>query len=285
MANLHHQNRIYKFWRIAGIVFLLIIVLFPVYWLVLTSLKYPVDVHTPNPSFFPDKLRFENYLDIWKTVPLGRYFKNSLIIALFSMVFATLVATFAGYALSKFRFRGRKTIGMTFLVTQMFPGILFLLPYYLIFILIKNQTGIALIGTYPGLIITYTAFVTPFTIWVMRGYFDTIPMELEEAALIDGCGFFSAFWKVILPTAVPGIITVAMLSFMKSWNEVLFATVLTNKETRTLALGLYEFQQQFTTSWNLVMAAGVVIALPVIIFFTFLQKHLVSGFTSGAVKG
>lgn len=283
--NYKAKRNFHKFLRILGICFLLFVVLFPVYWLVITSLKFPEDVHTPNPTLFPDRLRFQNYVDIWKTVPLAKYFKNSLIIAFSSMFFATLVATFAGYALSKFRFKGRKTIGMTFLVTQMFPGILFLLPYYLIFILIKNSTGLSLIGTYPGLIITYTAFVTPFTIWVMRGYFDTIPIELEEAALIDGCNFFQAFIRIILPAAVPGIITVAMLSFMKSWNEVLFATVLTNSDTRTLALGLYEFQQEFTTSWNLVMAAGVVIAIPVLIFFTFLQKYLVSGFTSGAVKG
>ena len=279
------KRHFYTLLRILGIVFLLLIVLFPVYWLVITSVKFPTDVHTPDPKLIPDRIRLENYLDIWKTVPLGRYFKNSTIISFSSMFFATLVAVFAGYALSKFRFKGRKTIGMTFLVTQMFPGILFLLPYYLIFILIKNSLGITLVGTYPGLIITYTAFVTPFTIWVMRGYFDTIPMELEEAALMDGCTFFQAFVKVILPTAIPGIITIAMLSFMKSWNEVLFATVLTDSDTRTLALGIYEFQQEFNTSWNLVMAAGVVIAAPVMIFFTFLQKYLVSGFTSGAVKG
>ncbi|MFP4461651.1 MAG: carbohydrate ABC transporter permease [Thermotogota bacterium] len=279
------KRNLYAFFRILGICFLLLIVLFPVYWLVITSVKFPTDVHTPDPKIFPDRIRLENYLDIWKTVPLGRYFKNSTIIAFSSMFFATLVAVFAGYALSKFRFRGRKAIGMTFLATQMFPGILFLLPYYLIFILIKNSLGITLVGTYPGLIVTYTAFVTPFTIWVMRGYFDTIPTELEEAALIDGCTFFQAFVKVILPTAIPGIITIAMLSFMKSWNEVLFATVLTDSDTRTLALGIYEFQQEFKTSWNLVMAAGVVIAAPVMVFFTFLQKYLVSGFTSGAVKG
>ncbi len=279
------KKHFYILLRILGISILLLIVLFPVYWLLITSLKFPADVHSPNPKLIPDRLRLENYIDIWKTVPLGKYFKNSLIISFSSMFFATLVAVFAGYALSKFRFKGRKTIGMTFLVTQMFPGILFLLPYYLIFILIRNSLGITLVGTYPGLIVTYTAFVTPFTIWVMRGYFDTIPMELEEAALIDGCTFFQAFIKIILPTAIPGIITIAMLSFMKSWNEVLFATVLTDGNTRTLALGIYEFQQEFKTSWNLVMAAGVVIAAPVMVFFTFLQKYLVSGFTSGAVKG
>ncbi|MDK2953987.1 MAG: multiple sugar transport system permease protein [Kosmotoga sp.] len=271
--------------RIAGIVFLLLFVLFPLYWLVISSLKYSEDIYTVHPSLFPNRIRLSNYVDIWKTIPMAKYYKNSLIVSVSSMILATIVATFAGYALSKFKFPGRKTVGVTFLVTQMFPGILFLLPYYLIFIFIKNTLGIPLIGTYPGLIITYTAFVGPFAIWVMRGYFDTVPSALREAALIDGCGNFRAFTKIILPAAKPGIATVAILSFMKSWNEVLFATVLTNNGTRTLPLGLYEFQQEFMTSWNLVMAAGIVISIPVLIFFIFLQKYFVSGFTSGAVKG
>ena len=269
---------------ILGIMLLLSFVLFPLYWLVITSLKYETDVQTMHPKIFPDRIRLENYIDIWKVIPMAKYFKNSVIVSIITMIFATTIATLAGYALSKYRFRGRKVIGISFLITQMFPGIMFLLPYYLIFILIKNKLGIPLIGTYWGLIITYTAFVIPFSIWIMRGYFDTIPTELEEAALIDGCSLMGAFIRVILPTAKPGIVTVAILSFMKAWNEVLFATVLTNNETRTLPLGLYEFQQEFITSWNLVMAAGVVMSIPVMIFFTILQKHLVSGLTSGAVK-
>jgi len=262
--------------KITGIVFLLLFVLFPLYWLLISSLKYSEDIYTMHPSLFPSRIRLSNYVDIWKTVPMAKYYKNSLIVSVSSMILATIVATFAGYALSKFKFPGRKTVGVTFLVTQMFPGILFLLPYYLIFIFIKNTLGIPLIGTYPGLIITYTAFVGPFAIWVMRGYFDTVPSELREAALIDGCGNFRAFTKIILPAAKPGIATVAILSFMKSWND---------NDTRTLPLGLYEFQQEFMTSWNLVMAAGVVISIPVLIFFIFLQRYFVSGFTSGAVKG
>jgi len=274
-----------KTFKVVGIVFLLLFVLFPLYWLVVSSLKYPEDIYTMHPSLFPSRVRFLNYLDIWKAIPMAKYYKNSLIVSLLSMALATVVAVFAGYGLSKFRFPGRKTIGITFLITQMFPGILFLLPYYLIFILIKNKLGIPLIGTYPGLVITYTAFVAPFAIWIMRGYFDTIPSELREVALTDGCDNFKAFTKIILPAAKPGIATVAILSFMKSWNEVLFATVLTNSNTRTLPLGLYEFQQEFMTSWNLVMAAGIVISIPVLIFFIFLQRYFVSGFTSGAVKG
>jgi len=273
-----------KILMILGIMLLLSFVLFPLYWLVITSLKYETDVQTMHPKIFPDRIRLENYIDIWKVIPMAKYFKNSVIVSIITMIFATTIATLAGYALSKYRFRGRKVIGISFLITQMFPGIMFLLPYYLIFILIKNKLGIPLIGTYWGLIITYTAFVIPFSIWIMRGYFDTIPTELEEAALIDGCSLMGAFIRVILPTAKPGIVTVAILSFMKAWNEVLFATVLTNSETRTLPLGLYEFQQEFITSWNLVMAAGVVMSIPVMIFFTILQKHLVSGLTSGAVK-
>jgi len=269
---------------ILGIIFLLAFVLFPFYWMVITSLKYETDVQTLHPSLLPSKIRWGNYLDIWEIVPMGKYFKNSVIVSSVTMVFATVIATLAGYALSKFRFPGRRVLGTSFLITQMFPGIMFLLPYYLIFILIKDKLGIPFVGTYWGLIITYTAFVIPFAIWVMRGYFDTIPSELEEAALIDGCGLMGAFLKVIVPTARPGIVTVAILSFMKAWNEVLFATVLTNRDTRTLPLGLYEFQQEYITSWNLVMAAGVTMSIPVMIFFTILQKHLVSGLTSGALK-
>lgn len=262
---------------------LLAFVLTPVYVMLSSSLKNLQDVQGSF-KWIPKGLTFRPYLDIWKTVPLAHYFMNSLIVSVSATVFSVVVAIFAAYGVSRYRFAGRKVFTVTVLSTQMFPGILFLLPLYLIFVNIGNSTGITLNGSRLGLIITYLTFSLPFSIWMLVGYFDSIPRDLDEAAKVDGCGPFGALFRVVVPAAIPGIVAVSVYAFMTAWGEVLFASVMTNSSTRTLAVGLREYATQNDVYWNQVMAAALVVSVPVVAGFLLLQRYLVAGLTAGAVK-
>jgi len=258
-------------------------VLLPVYVMVSSSLKPLQDV-SGEFRWLPSGLTLRPYIDIWSTVPLGKYFVNSLVVAGAATVCSVVIAVFAAYAVSRYEFRGKRVFSVTVLSTQMFPGILFLLPLFLIYVNIGNTTGIALFGSRGGLILTYLTFSLPFSIWMLTGYFDAIPRELDEAAKVDGCGPVGALIRVIVPAASPGIIAVAVYSFMTAWGEVLFASVMTNDTTRTLAVGLQGYATQNDVYWNQVMAASLVVSVPVVIGFLLLQRYLVTGLTAGAVK-
>ncbi|MEO3762253.1 carbohydrate ABC transporter permease [Streptomyces sp. B8F3] len=255
----------------------------PVYVMLSSSLK-PLEDVTGAFRWIPSGLTIRPYLDIWDTVPLARYFLNSLIVAGAATACSVVIAVFAAYAVSRYRFRGKRIFTVTVLSTQMFPGILFLLPLFLIFVNIGNTTGIALYGSRGGLILTYMTFTLPFSIWMLVGYLDSIPRDLDEAALVDGCGPLKALFRVVVPAAVPGIVAVAIYSFMTAWGEVLFASVMTNDVTRTLSVGLQGYATQTEVYWNQVMAASLVVSLPVVAGFLLLQRYLVAGLTAGAVK-
>jgi multiple sugar transport system permease protein len=255
----------------------------PIYVMLSSSLK-PLTEVTSSFSWIPSPLTFSPYIDMWTTVPLATYFKNSLIVCTSAALLSVIVATFAAYAVSRYRFRGRRVFTVVVLSTQMFPGILFLLPLFLIYVSIGNATGIALYGSLTGLVITYLTFTLPFSIWMLAGYFDSIPRGLDEAARVDGAGPLRALFRVIIPAAFPGIVTVAIYAFMTAWGEVLFASVMTNDATRTLAVGLRDYSTQNDVYWNQVMAASLVVSIPVVAAFLLLQRYLVSGLTAGAVK-
>lgn len=255
----------------------------PIYVMVSSSLKPLQDV-TTSFSWIPAPITIRPYIDMWHTVPLARYFENSLIVCTSAAALSVLIAIFAAYAVSRYRFRGRRIFTVVVLSTQMFPGILFLLPLFLIFVSIGNATGIALYGSRAGLVITYLTFSLPFSIWLLAGYFDSIPRGLDEAALVDGAGPLRALFRVIIPVAMPGIITVAIYAFMTAWGEVLFASVMTNDTTRTLAVGLRDYSTQNDVYWNQIMAASLVVSIPVVVAFLLVQRFLVSGLTAGAVK-
>lgn len=255
----------------------------PLYVMLSSSLKPLQDV-TDSFHWIPTELTVRPYLDIWETVPLGRYFVNSLIVAGGATVCSVLVATFAAYAVSRYRFRGKRVFTVTVLSTQMFPGILFLLPLFLLFVNIGNATGIALYGSRGALILTYMTFTLPLSIWMLAGYFDSIPRDLDEAALVDGCGALGALFRVLVPAATPGIVAVAVYSFMTAWGEVLFASVMTNDVTRTLSIGLQGYSTQTEVYWNQVMAASLVVSVPLVAGFLLLQRYLVAGLTAGSVK-
>ncbi|MFJ7056092.1 carbohydrate ABC transporter permease [Streptomyces albidoflavus] len=262
---------------------LTVFVLVPIYVMISSSLKPLQDV-SGEFRWIPSGLTVRPYFDIWETVPLAKYFVNSLIVAGAATVFSVIVAVFAAYGVSRYRFRGKRVFTVTVLSTQMFPGILFLLPLFLIYVNIGNATGIALFGSRGGLILTYLTFSLPFSIWMLIGYFESVPRELDEAATVDGCGPLGALFRVVVPAATPGIVAVGVYSFMTAWGEVLFASVMTNDTTRTLSIGLQSYATQNDVYWNQVMAASLVVSVPVVAGFLLLQRYLVAGLTAGSVK-
>jgi multiple sugar transport system permease protein len=255
----------------------------PLYVMITSALKPLGDVQN-NFTWWPTHFTIQPFIDIWSTVPLGQYFVNSLIVSGISTLLSVLIAIFASYAVSRYRFKGRGVFTTTVLSTQMFPGVLFLLPLYLIFININQTFGIQLAGTRTGLIITYLTFSLPFAIWMLAGYLDNIPKELDEAARVDGSSAMGVLFRVILPVARPGLIAVAIYCFMTSWGEVLFASVLTTQDSRTLAVGLGGYSTETNVYWNQIMAASLVVSIPVVVGFLLLQRNFVAGLTAGSVK-
>ncbi len=205
---------------------------------------------------------------MWQTIPLLTYLDNSLIVcSVAPRASSVIVALLAAYAVSRYRFRGRQVFTITILSTQMFPGILFLLPLFVIFVNIGNATGINLYGSRTGLIITYMTFSLPFAIWMLAGYLDTMPRELDEAATGGRQRAARGVFRVVIPAAIPGIVAVAIYAFMTAWSEMLFASVLTNDSTRTLAVGLQGYSTQNQVYWNQIMAASLTVSVPMVVGF------------------
>jgi multiple sugar transport system permease protein len=278
------EDRTFKIVRVAGLAFFTLITLFPLYTVVISSIKPLADVRSTF-HWVPSRITFAPYADIWSTIPLARYFMNSLLISLGATAISVFVAILAAYAISRYRFSGRGVFSLIVLSTQMFPGILFLLPLFVIYVNLERALGIQLYGSYAGLIITYLTFALPFSIWMLVGYFDSIPRELEQAAMVDGTTALGALFRVLVPVSMPGIVAVAIFAFMTAWGEVLFASVLTDDATRTLAVGLRNYATQSNVYWNQLMAAAIVVSIPVVAGFLALQRYLVQGIAAGGVKG
>lgn len=259
---------------------LLAFILFPIFWMVVSSLKTNEEIVT-SVTILPHTWRFQNYVDLWDQVNFGLYFRNSLIVCSITTVIVTIFATFAGYALARFRFPGADTFGMAVLATQLIPGILFLLPLYQIFVQVKRHLGVPLIASNLGAILLYIGFYLPLSLWILRGFFANIPKDLEEAALVDGCTQFGAFWRISLPLAAPGIVATAIYVFLTAWDELLFAWVL---NVKTIPVGIRLYVGQYVNRFDLMMAASVVVTIPVLIMFFLMQKQMISGLTAGAVK-
>ncbi len=279
------RSRLSRFTTWVVITFYLVLISFPIFWLISGSLKTTLELTGTVPHLIPKKVHFENYIYIWKNIPLARYFKNSLIIATSATFLSVFISLIGAYGFSRFEFPGRKFFGNSLLFTQLFPSITFLIPYYTMFIVFYKITGIRLIGSYTGIIFTMMVFALPVDVWLMKGYIDGIPKELEEAALIDGCNYFQAFFKIVFPLIIPSVAAVFIISFMQAWNEVLMASVLTDSRTRTLAIGILEYKTKYFSNWSYIFAAGVTISIPVFVLFTFLQRYIIRGLTKGALKG
>lgn len=264
--------------------FAVVITVLPIFWMIINSLQTSNDITLGIVRF--DKLNWVNYQNMWINVKFWVYFRNSLIICGLTTVFAGFFSTLAGYAMARFRFKGADAYGFATTATQMIPAMMFLLPIYMMFLWIKETIGIPMVNTFWGMIIVYTAFYTPMSIWIMRGFFATIPKEMEEAALIDGCSPFMAFRKVVLPLAAPGLIATGVYIFLTAWDELLFAWALTiDTASATVPVGIRLYVGQYQNRYDLLMAAATISTIPVLITFFASQKYFISGMTAGSVKG
>jgi multiple sugar transport system permease protein len=261
----------------------LALMLAPVAWLVVCALQ--TDGQLSNGRMNVLDPTFGAFKDMWGTVDFGRFFVNSMIIVTCSALLATAFASSAGYALSRFTFRGSRTFSVTVIATQLIPGSMFLLPVFLGFIWLKQNTPIHLFDTHLGMILVYTAFFTPVAIFFMRSFFLAIPRDLEDAAMVDGCTPFMAFVRIILPAAAPGLVATFVYAFLFAWDELLFVASLTQHNAETIPIGIRNFIGNYQERTAQLMAAGVVSTIPVLIAFFATQRWLVKGLTAGAVKG
>ena len=261
----------------------LAVMLAPVAWLLISSLQDDGELATGAYDLLHPTLNA--FRDMWQTVDFSKYFVNSLIICTAAALAATAFASSAGYALARFRFRGAKPFGVAVIGTQLIPGSMFLLPVFMGFIWLKQNTPIQLFDTQIGMVLVYTAFFTPVAIYFMRSFFAAIPRDLEEAAMVDGCSAFGAFWRIVLPAAAPGLVATFVYAFLFAWDELLFAASLTQHDAETIPIGIRNFIGNYSQEYAQLMAAGVVSTIPVLLAFFLTQRWLVRGLTAGAVKG
>ncbi len=264
----------------AILVLFTVVALYPVLQVVTISLRPADRLLSTSLEIIPPNATLENYISLFRDRPFLQWLRNSIFVSLVVTITGVVLAAMTGYAFSRFNFLGKKFGLLSLLTTQMFPATMLLLPLYIM--LIK----LGLINTYFGVIIIYTATALPFTIWTMKGYYDTIPITLEEAARIDGCNQFQAFYMVILPLAAPALVITALFSFMTAWAEYLVAAqILQDSNLWTLPLGLKSFESNMSTEWGLYGASSIIVTIPVVVLFLALSKYLVSGLTLGSVKG
>jgi N,N'-diacetylchitobiose transport system permease protein len=258
-----------------------LVALFPVYWMVITSFKRGIDIQSPSPSFVPVPGTLQNYRRVFERDFFWTALRNSLIVTTITVALALTIAFLAAVAIARFRFRGRTAFLVTILLVQMIPA------EALVISLFRVLDGWRLVNTAIGLSLTYLVFVLPFTVWTLRGFIAGVPIELEEAARVDGASRLGAFRRVTLPLVAPGFVATGVFAVILAWNEFIFALVIMNKpEHQTLPVWLQAFNEGARgTDWGGVMAGSTVMAVPVIIFFLLVQRRISSGLTAGAVKG
>jgi len=263
-------------WTVIIVAFLL----FPFFVMISTMLKPGTEVYVSPPYWIPKKVAWSNFIKLWTQHPFGKYFLNSFIIAAGTTLLTTILCVPAAYAVSRFRFYGQKLILYLYLVVQMFS------PIIVVIALFKIIARMQLLDTYLGLILVNTVFTLAFVTWMLSGYFKTIPVDIEEAALIDGCSRIQTIIKIMIPISAPGLVTTIIYSFIASWNEFMFALTLVQSIQKTpLTLGLYNFVGRYTTQWELLTAAAFLAVIPIIVLFLLIEKQLVAGIVGGAVKG
>lgn len=230
---------------------------------------------------WPKALSLANFTDVWTQEPFGRWLLNSAIVAGATTLAGVFLACTAAYAFSRFRFPGRRTGMMMFLVSQMFPGTLMMVPLFIIIV-----KWLHLGNTYAGLVLVYAVTAIPFCVWMLKGYFDTIPLEIEESAVMDGASPATIFFRIILPLAKPAVAVTALFSFMTGWNEFILASIFMDEEVAyTAPVGLRFFVGGFSSQWGYFAAGSIIVSLPVVALFFYLQKYLIAGLTAGGVKG
>lgn len=254
-------------------------VLFPILWMLSTSVKSTDEIMTGTPHWIPVNFTLDAYKNLFKLYPFKDYFISSIIVSLWSTGIAVLFSLFAAYGVTRYNFKGKEGFLTYLLVTQMFPSIMLLIPSY------KILTGYHLSNTYTGLILMLISFSVPFCSWLMKGYMESISLELDESAMLDGCPRIRILFQIICPLALPGIAATAIYAFIQTWNEYMFTYILISTESKkTLPVGIGQLNGFYRTEWNEMMAACFISALPVIIAFMFLQKYFIASLTAGAVK-
>lgn len=253
---------------------------FPFYWTLVTSLKVEGDIIKRLVRYLPDPATIQNYVTAWRDVGFSQYFLNSLLVSAVACLMTVASALLVGYALSRFKFKGKQPFMLVLLCTQFIPSAMLIIPLFITF------SKLHLINNHWSLILVYTTFQIPFSSIMMKGFVEKIPYHLEEAAYVDGCSRFQALVKVVLPVLTPGVVACASFSFISCWNEFLFALMFVNNTKKfTIPVGLSFMQGQFDINYG-ALAAGSMIALaPAILMFIYVQKYLVGGLTAGAVKG
>ncbi|MBV9355366.1 MAG: carbohydrate ABC transporter permease [Chloroflexi bacterium] len=263
-----------------GALVVVFLIAVPFLWMVSTSLKAPAEISLRDPTWVPREPDLDNYVRVIVDAQFGRYFVNTLIVTAATTSISVAFATLAGYAFARLKLRGGKPLLLGILATQMFPGILLAIPLYVLL-----QT-LGLIDTLGGLVLVYTSFALPFGVWMMRNYFLTVPRELEDAALVDGCSRLGALWLVALPVVAPGVTATAIFTSILAWNEFLYAnTFINTAANRTLSIALQSLIGEFTTDWGQLMAGAVVTTLPIVLLFFVIQRNLTQGLAAGSVKG
>jgi ABC-type glycerol-3-phosphate transport system permease component len=257
-----------------------IVMLFPILWMFVVSLKTEDETYTTPLVWWPKNPTLQNYVTMWDALDFDRYFLNTAIVAGATTILSIVLAAPAAYAFARYRFTGARPLGTFLLSTQLFPRVILIVPYFMI------MRELGLINSYTSLILIYISFALPFCVWMMRGYLATLPVEIDEASLIDGCGPFGTFLRIALPLCMPGIVATAIFSFLVGWNEFLFALMLTTeKEMSVVTVGLASLIGEYKTQWNEMMAAAIVGSLPAMILYAALERYLVQGLASGATKG
>lgn len=260
----------------------LVYILLPVFWMIKSSFQTPADIRAQPPQWIPSEFTFQAYRDMGMVIPIWRYILNSIYVAAAAAVLSTLVGCSAAYVLARFRFRGMTLCLAMILATQLIPPITRAFPIY------SAIQAAGLLNSYTGIIIAYAGFSLPFCVMLLRGYFmNNCPPDLEEAALVDGCTFFSAFWRIILPISLPGLAAVTIFTFLNAWNDFLWASLLLNHgDLKTVQVGIGDFSGEGgnVRYVGMFMAACVTATLPALVMFLFVQRWLVSGLTAGSVK-
>jgi multiple sugar transport system permease protein len=253
---------------------------FPLYWMLVSSLKVSHELLASPPTFWPHEWEFRAYRKLFYETNFWTYFQNTVIVSALTTVIVLVAGVIGAYSLTRYAFRGRTFVARVTLLAYMFPPIIMLVPLFLL----ARQFG--LVNSIPGLAVTYISFSLPYALWILRAFFQSIPLELEHAALIDGANRAQALVYVVMPLALPGIIATAIFTFIVAWNDFLFALVLIGQdELKTLAIGINEFFHMAVVDWGLIMAAGVMVTIPALVFFIAIQRYLIAGWGAGGLKG
>jgi len=264
----------------AVLVALAVAVLFPFYWMIITSFKTEDQMRSIVSMFWPSPFAIENYQQLLAKTEFVAWYGNSAFVAVSSTLVATAVGTIGAYALARLRFLGRGFMASATLITYLVPPSILFIPLY------KQMQGLGMANSLSGLIAAYPSFTVPFVTWLLMGYFESIPEELEEAAMIDGATRFGAFYRIVLPLSAPGVLAAGLYAFTQAWNEFLYALVfITDGKLRTLPVGLASFITGDVYGWGYLMSGAVLTTLPVIAAYIYLQKYMVEGLTAGSVKG